>query len=297
MLRSFLQAGLLIFAMGVGAAEPDHLPDLSQWQEAAMPPDKPQAQRMVWYYASNYSSFEWRVFSSGGKAFAHSAREEPVKQPDEIKFVPKTPDFQGGSAFAAVDDGWLIGFNKGEFGGALYWFSRDGKRRYKISDHQIIDFVVQPDGIYAIEGVAHLGLSIGSVIRVARATARSRWKATTVTKLPFAPSALSLRKDRTMLITLSDSLVSIGPDHTVRTLLSNVPWGGLYPNSSIISPDETKLYIGMRQYVGEFNLTTNKFRFLIPSTKFLNKLPKEDEDRIRKQYGDRTAAGDKNQVH
>jgi hypothetical protein len=50
-------------------------------------------------------------------------------------------------------------------------------------------------------------------------------------------------------------------------------------------PVRAKLYIGMRQYVGEFSLTTNKFRFLIPSAKFLNKLPKEAEDGIRKQYG------------
>ena len=88
-----------------------------------------------------------------------------------------------------------------------------------------------------------------------------------------------------MFITLSNSLVSIGPDHTIRTLFSSALWDGLYPNSSVISFDGTKLYIGMRQYIGEFDLTTNMFRFLIPSAKFINKLPKEDEERMRKQYG------------
>src|SRR5258705_13536778 len=41
----------------------------------------------------------------------------------------------------------------------------------------------------------------------------------------------------------------------------------------------------MRQFVGEFSVTTKKLRLLIPSNQFLNKLPKEDEERIRKQYG------------
>ena len=53
----------------------------------------------------------------------------------------------------------------------------------------------------------------------------------------------------------------------------------------MLSSDEQKLYIGMRQFVGEFDLSTKKLRLLIPSDAFLNKLPKEDEQRIRKQYG------------
>ena len=41
----------------------------------------------------------------------------------------------------------------------------------------------------------------------------------------------------------------------------------------------------MRQFVGEFDLTTKKLRPLISSNQFLNKLFQEDEERIRKQYG------------
>lgn len=92
--------------------------------------------------------------------------------------------------------------------------------------------------------------------------------------LPFAPYAISLRPNGTLLITLSDSLISVGPDRKIHTLIAKAPWGGFYPSSSLLMPDEQKLYIGMRQFVGAFNLTTNKLRFLIPSNEFLNKLPK-----------------------
>jgi hypothetical protein len=88
-----------------------------------------------------------------------------------------------------------------------------------------------------------------------------------------------------MLVTLSDSLVSVGDDHKITTLFPDAPWSGLYPNSSVLSSDEQKLYIGMRQFVGELGIATKKLRLLIPSDAFLNKLPKEDEQLIRQQYG------------
>jgi len=129
-------------------------------------------------------------------------------------------------------------------------------------------------------------MSRGSVIRIARTNDNARWQATSVVELPFAPHAVSVRRDATIIITLSHSLVSVGADRKVQTLLPDAPWRGLYPNSSVLSENEEKLYIGMRQFVGEFNPTTKKFRFLIPSRQFLHKLPKEEAERIRKQYGD-----------
>jgi hypothetical protein len=128
-------------------------------------------------------------------------------------------------------------------------------------------------------------MSEGSVIRIFRTKPDARWEASTTAKLPFAPYAVSTLRDGTMVITLSDSLVRVGGNRKAVTLLSDAPWGGLYPTSSALSSDEQKLYIGMRQFVGEFDITKKKLRLLIPSTQFLNKLPKEDEQRIRKNSG------------
>lgn len=285
MQRFLLIVSLLLPTFSAVSAEPKYSRDITKWEESALPPESRQADRTVWFYAANYSNLEWRVFTQDGKPSASHGDDVAGKRPDRPKFTPKAGKFRGGSTFAAVDDGWLVGFNQGEFGAALHWFSHDGKRNYKISDHQVVDFFTLPDGIHAIEGLAHLSMSEGSVIRIARPKAGAHWEAISIAKLPFAPCAVSLRRDGTMLITLSDSLVSIGPDRKIHTLLPDAPWGGLYPSSSILLPDELRLYIGMRQFVGEFDLTTNKFRFLIPSKEFLNKLPKEDEERMRKQTG------------
>lgn len=277
---------MLVLAAAAHAAERKYAREVADWQEVSVPPESDQASRMAWFYAANYSNHGWRVFNEGGKICAQLTAGEAPEQRQRPKFTPQAGQFRGGSSFARVDDGWLVGFNQGEFGAALYWFSPDGNRNYKVSDHQVVDFFSLPDGLHAIEGLAHLGMTEGSILRVSRPRASARWRAATVTKLPFAPYAISVRRDGTMLITLSDSIVSVGVDRKTTTLLSNAVWGGgLYPTSSVLSSDEQKLYIGMRQFVGEFDVSAKKLRLLIPSDAFLNKLPKEDEQRIRKQYG------------
>lgn len=184
-------------------------------------------------------------------------------------------------AFVGVDDGWMIGFNRGEFGAALYWFSHDGARNYRISDHHLVGFFQLPNGLHAIEGSSHLGAARGSVIRIAPEPANGRWHAQTTIRLPDAPEAVAVKSDGTMLITLSDALVSIDARGRLRKLIADAPWPTLYPNSSTLSADEQHLYIGMRQYVAEVDLKTRALRFLIPSLALIHKLSRDEERQIR----------------
>src|SRR5439155_7075107 len=217
--RAILNASFLFVALGLHAAEPAYPRDIAKWQEVAVPPKSEQGARMAWFYAANYSNHEWRVFAQDDQPQAQLSNEPQEKRPERPKFTPKAGKFRDASAFASVDDGWLVGFNQGEFGAALYWFSRDGKSSYKISDHQVVNYFSLSEVVHAIEGLAHMCLSHGSVIRIARSKDTELWQATSIAKLPFAPCAISVRRDGTMVITLSDSLVSIGSDHKIQTLL------------------------------------------------------------------------------
>jgi hypothetical protein len=283
--RAILAIVVSVFSSCLHAAEPQYPQDVTRWQEVVVPPKTDEAAYMVWSYAANYSEREWDVFTKNGQPRAQLCVKGPKKHFNQPSFAPEAGGFHGASAFAKVDDGWLVGFNRGEFGAALYWFSRDGKHSYKISDHQVVSLFSLSGSVYAIEGLAHMGLSRGSVIRITRPKRNARWQAMSVVKLPFAPRAVSLRRDGTMLITLSDSLVSVSPDRKIKTLLRDVPWDNLYPNSSVLSLDEQKLYIGMRQFVAEYDLATRRLRLLVPSSKFLNRLPDEQKKSIRRQYG------------
>jgi len=279
---------LICFAplTAIQAIEPEYSHEVRNWQEIAVPRINDKASFKIWSYAANYSEYEWYIFNDGNKVRAHLTSDKPQNIADRPQFTPNAGRFRGGSAFAAVDDGWLVGFNQGEFGAALYWFSHDGKESYEVSNHQVVDFFTRKDGLYAIEGLAHLSLSEGSIIRISRPQPHAHWQASVVTTLPYAPYAISVRRDGTMLVTLSDELVTVSNDFKINTLDSAPLWRGLYPNSSVLDSDERKLYIGMRQYVGELDLSTKKFRFLIPSDSFLNKLPKKEEQRIRRDYGE-----------
>jgi hypothetical protein len=168
-------------------------------------------------------------------------------------------------------------------GAALYWFNADGKRHYKISNHHIVAFLLLPDGIYAIEGLAHMA-SCGSLILIERPATAARWQAAKVVRLPYAPSTAVVRRDGSILVALSESLVSVGPDHHITTLISDASWPDISPSSSVLLPDESRLYLGMGQFVGEVDLATNHLRLLVPSASFLNKLPDDVEKRLRAQY-------------
>jgi hypothetical protein len=122
------------------------------------------------------------------------------------------------------------------------------------------------------------------VIQIKRPRPSARWQAMRVVRLPFAPNTVVVRRDGSIVIVLSDSLVSVDRDHHVNTLIADAAWGDLYPSSSLLLPDESRLYIGMRQFVGEVDLATNHLRLLVPSASFLNKLPEGDEKRFRAQY-------------
>jgi hypothetical protein len=207
-----------------------------------------------------------------------ASEPHPIRR-DRPDFSPKTEQFSTGpeTAFMRVDDGWLTGFNVGEFGAALYWFSRDGQQQYKISDHQVVDFLSRADGIYAIEGLGHMGESRGSLIRIFRAEPGGRWQVSTVVELPGDPCTVSSRRDGTMFITSPDSIVAVAPDRKVTTLLHDPRW--YRPTSAVLSADEQKLYLGMEYFVGEFDIAAKTLRLLVPSDTFLEPF-RESEKRM-----------------
>jgi len=177
--------------------------------------------------------------------------------------------------------GWLVGFNEGEFGAALYWFRNDGSRKYKVSDDQIVDFMATPTGIIAIQGLAH-GLDYGSVVELAKNPDTGRWGSKEQKILPQAPMSFVRSNDGRLFITLSDSLAVLTSDNKLEVLVKSTDW--VRPDTLVTSADESKIYVGTLQYVCEYDMQTKSLRYLIPDLTFLNRLPKEEEERMRQQY-------------
>jgi hypothetical protein len=274
---------LAVAITAIRAALPEYPREVRQWPEVSLPPKDDEYRMTAWFSAASAlskKSWEWRVFVEHDQVCAQLSSEPQPSHPDRPEFSAKAGEFSTNltTAFMHVTDGWLTGFNDGEFGAALYWFSQDGQQNYKISNHQVVDFFSGRDGIYAIEGLGHMGDSSGSVIRIAPAEPGGRWQASTVVKLPSDPRTVSTRRDGTMFITCRDCIVAVGRDRRVTTLLRD-PWW-YRPTSTVLSPDEQKLYIGMEYFVGEFDIPAKTLRLLVPSDAFLEPF-REAEKRLR----------------
>lgn len=273
--------GLVLLLTWLAANSRDYDPDVTKWIEVQRPIES--GEHEIWFYAANRSHMIWMLARRGDDVCAHlfGWREILKRVLAPPPFVPRAGQFSGGRAFH-VNDGWLVGFNEGEFGAALYWFSNDGGKKYKISDDQIVDFMATPTGIIAIQGLAHMGMSDGSVVELAKNPDTGRWVSSERRSLPQAPESFVRSKDGRLFLALSDSLAFLTPDNQLEVLVKSTDW--VRPDTIVTSADESKIYIGTLQYVCAYDMQTKSFRYLIPDPTFQNRLPKEEEERMRQQY-------------
>ncbi len=171
-----------------------------------------------------------------------------------------------------VDNGYLVGFNRGEWGGELYWFSKDGSDRYEISGHQIVQFIERDNKIYAIEG----SFLYGSIIEIIKK--EGKWIAQELFKLA-APKAIQLDSRGNLIIITSGNTVekekgdefikpvtsklfSVDRKFNIDTLVKVGIWSFMYVTSMIIKDDI--VYVGMRKGVYKYDLELKKDEWLLP---------------------------------
>ena len=254
--------------------------NVAEWVDVARPaPDSLAG--LIWFSAANHSRYGWRVFRDG-EAIGAVAETRPTRSPDAKPTFPTRHDPLGnGSLFCQVTDGWIVAYNQGEFGAALRWFSTDGKSERSISAHQVNQFLRQGDRIFAVEGLAHLTMSTGSLIELKESG--GRWTVVTLAECPEAPEAFAETGDESFVIAFSGSFGIYEKGKGLRILAKDM-WGGPNPTSLVVSADKQIAYVGMRQYVVEIDLGTGRARYLVPSEAFLNKLPAIEVEGLRRQF-------------
>lgn len=151
--------------LGYPCAKHDTI-NLNHWEEHEFPNDWKKLTK------ANHSNEEWMVcLNEGGQArgvkwpFRDIFLTRPYKYPEKFKaiLVKNYGDRYNKPVpihdYIKVKNGWISGRNAGEWGGGLYFISTDGKSHYHISDDQIKQFFQYGNRIFAVEGLAHLGLS------------------------------------------------------------------------------------------------------------------------------------------
>lgn len=215
--------------------------ELARWTRVALPIHGSYESSNI-----NHRCPAWTVQLANGEPIAISQEFDEVRDPLPFP-IPPDDDRNGDRHALRVEDGWLVGFDQGEWGGSLWWFSTDGKHSYRVTEDQVRGLYPTSRGVLAIEGLAHGGISTGHVVRVTRGKSGT-WKARRITDLRQAPETATLDDDKTLVVATARSLVRVTQDGNIHTMISRAFWWSLVPNSMVLTPSGD-LYLGMRHGV------------------------------------------------
>jgi hypothetical protein len=127
-----------------------------------------------------------------------------------------------------------------------------------------VDFIDHDSGLYAVEGLAHITLLEGHLIKLVH-DSLGIWGAEEVLDLGDAPYAATLGPDGTPFIVTSRRLLALSFPIELSVIIDSAFWSCLYPNSVVVSPDSV-VYIGMRAGVAAIDLkdSTREIEWLQP---------------------------------
>jgi hypothetical protein len=260
---------------------------LAEWVATSPPVKGGGLQR--WLEANHDTEHHWVVFLENAVPRVRLREKDRLFQiqehPPQIPFRIK-PGFARaglfGEVFAApVLDGWIIAFNAGEFGAGLWWYSPDGRTRYKISSDQVVGFFETPRGLLALEGLTHMFLSRGRLIHLLRGP-DGKWQSEPVLDLKGGPETGALDVDGSLVVATGDCLLRVHPaTKRYDVILCHAFWGGLYPTSMIITP-AGDIYIGMRHGVARITRkgTSYRLHWLLPTKAVAGQEPKDGKAQI-----------------
>ena len=139
-----------------------------------------------------------------------------------------------------VPDGYLIGFDKGRLGGALWWFSNDGNESYIIEHQRNVAIIGFEGEIYAFTG--GFGKERSHIAQL-RLNAKGRWHVWRTLKLPNPPVAYKIVGDKLYLAT-DDHLLLFTQQQGIKMLVrSPFVWGALFPSTLVVHGND--VYMGM----------------------------------------------------
>jgi hypothetical protein len=245
-------AGITCISLGVAStllSTPVHAQILTMptgWIATAGPsgPFKEHSKLMQ----ANYSRHEWRVRVSSGRL---EITDNGSRDHEEagVVFPPhfhRSKDMIGRAMTTRAGDDWLIGFDAGEFGGGLWWTSTDGKRTKLLTRENVQAFVRRGKDVLVFTGLAHLTYDRGAAYLFR--SIGDDGEIIRIADLDSAPYAASLENNGSVLIAVSNGVVTLRPDGSAVRLYKQEEMPILYPNS-VAGEESDAIYVGMRFYV------------------------------------------------
>jgi hypothetical protein len=167
-------------------------------------------------------------------------------------------DLAGDQHVVAVDGGYLVGFDAGEFGGGVWWFSGDGTQRRKLTlratesvadyfPENVHEFAFLAQDVLVFEGLTHMGSNSGRVVRI-HLGSDGDWQPSVFAELSACPHAAVQESTSSWLIATTAGVWRVDTQARVRPIWQ--PAGGhLYYPNSIARDGAGVVYMGMRRFV------------------------------------------------
>jgi hypothetical protein len=173
------------------------------------------------------------------------AQSQAFKKQELPPGIQRVKGMVGLQSTLKLQNGWLLGFDGGEFGGGL-WVARDDGATQMLSGENVHGFAETTQGILVLAGLAHMTLDSGKVFIVPYSV-RSPRDLKILVELDGAPQAFTKVADDVMLAVTTHGVSRISSSGASERLLHR-DLGQLYPNSIAATPDGA-IYIGMRLFV------------------------------------------------
>ena len=143
-------------------------------------------------------------------AGAEIIRVTPDNLLEQRKPIKQVPDVA-----LRVDGGWLVGSDRGEWGGELVFIGDDGTRQ-RILDGNVEDIFRLGTRLVATTGLAHMSMNNGALVALGKGP-DGRWMAETWRVLPGAPAVSFLvHPDGLMVETMGRGAIVVDADGGMR---------------------------------------------------------------------------------
>jgi len=184
----------------------------------------------------------------------HSNYEFGVKIENEDLIIGE-PTYN--QPFFGLEDGKLEIINRGEFGGALNFISKENPSD-TISIWDVpINYVFNFKGeIYFVVGIAHLMDSGGAIFKLNRDG--NKFTYNEVVRLDSAPEAIAIYKEKILIA--GHRMFTVVDNFEKENLIEEALWSSLYPNSIAVKNDD-EVYIGMRDGYSKVSLIDGNVKY------------------------------------
>lgn len=187
----------------------------------------------------------WVVSNDGGSIALRRFDPRREKQEPIPPKVSLSKKMIGRRTFKPTSSGWLAGFDAGEFGGGLWWFSRDGSKTIELLSENVHAIYQINSTILILTGLNHLGLDYGHLYRFSDIS--DNVNVMSVAYLYGSPEASTVEAGGNIIIATPNRVLQVGPEGKVDELFKSGEHL-TYPTSVGVDTNGN-IYVAMRFFV------------------------------------------------